>query len=113
MFRCGGIGGPGIRARHPDCTPAFHQRSSQMETKDYETIGDPNDSRSATQDPQPPSGDRKAADPDTNSDANSCPPPDAKAVLVTLPAQQSEEHTSELQSLRHLVCRLLLENAKI
>src|ERR1035441_10795190 len=24
--------------------------------------------------------------------------------------QRSEEHTSELQSLRHLVCRLLLEN---
>src|SRR5262245_64505519 len=25
------------------------------------------------------------------------------------PADRSEEHTSELQSLRHLVCRLLLE----
>src|SRR5262245_51667237 len=25
------------------------------------------------------------------------------------PARRSEEHTSELQSLRHLVCRLLLE----
>src|SRR5205814_8361381 len=30
----------------------------------------------------------------------------APAVLFTL---RSEEHTSELQSLRHLVCRLLLE----
>src|SRR5438045_7709985 len=28
-------------------------------------------------------------------------------------AQRSEEHTSELQSLRHLVCRLLLEKKKI
>src|SRR5205814_9892565 len=28
------------------------------------------------------------------------------------PAQRSEEHTSELQSLRHLVCRLLLEKKK-
>src|SRR5262245_1849016 len=27
-------------------------------------------------------------------------------------AQRSEEHTSELQSLRHLVCRLLLEKNK-
>src|ERR1035438_5365281 len=27
-------------------------------------------------------------------------------------ANRSEEHTSELQSLRHLVCRLLLVNAK-
>jgi len=26
---------------------------------------------------------------------------------------RSEEHTSELQSLRHLVCRLLLEEKKI
>src|SRR5437899_4220705 len=29
-----------------------------------------------------------------------------------LPANRSEEHTSELQSLRHLVCRLLLEKKK-
>src|SRR5438045_9705218 len=28
------------------------------------------------------------------------------------PAARSEEHTSELQSLRHLVCRLLLEKKK-
>src|SRR5262245_65135944 len=32
--------------------------------------------------------------------------PDLAAELVRL---RSEEHTSELQSLRHLVCRLLLE----
>src|SRR5262245_65384387 len=29
------------------------------------------------------------------------------------PPRRSEEHTSELQSLRHLVCRLLLEKKKI
>src|SRR5437899_5496228 len=28
-------------------------------------------------------------------------------------ARRSEEHTSELQSLRHLVCRLLLEKKKV
>src|SRR5436853_5726170 len=28
------------------------------------------------------------------------------------PGSRSEEHTSELQSLRHLVCRLLLEKKK-
>src|SRR5436853_4505881 len=33
-------------------------------------------------------------------------PPRARA------AHRSEEHTSELQSLRHLVCRLLLEKKK-
>src|SRR5205814_3701609 len=31
------------------------------------------------------------------------------AALDDLLAKRSEEHTSELQSLRHLVCRLLLE----
>src|SRR5262245_62512185 len=31
---------------------------------------------------------------------------------VWLAAMRSEEHTSELQSLRHLVCRLLLEKKK-
>src|SRR5437899_12685282 len=33
------------------------------------------------------------------------------AVIVVL-LTRSEEHTSELQSLRHLVCRLLLEKKK-
>src|SRR5687767_6321782 len=30
--------------------------------------------------------------------------------MTTAPAMRSEEHTSELQSLAYLVCRLLLEN---
>src|SRR5947199_1941668 len=45
------------------------------------------------------------------------PPQLVGKVLVTgqdasLDAVRSEEHTSELQSLRHLVCRLLLEKKK-
>src|SRR5262245_64226335 len=42
----------------------------------------------------------------------------ARAPPARLPAlrlkrvERSEEHTSELQSLRHLVCRLLLEKKK-
>src|SRR5438045_7298397 len=31
---------------------------------------------------------------------------------ILRPRERSEEHTSELQSLRHLVCRLLLEKKK-
>src|SRR5438045_6654192 len=31
---------------------------------------------------------------------------------TTVPLERSEEHTSELQSFRHLVCRLLLEKKK-
>src|ERR1035441_11019452 len=34
------------------------------------------------------------------------------ADLQSCPNWRSEEHTSELQSLRHLVCRLLLEKKK-
>src|SRR5438045_9528018 len=35
------------------------------------------------------------------------------AIVMIIPiANRSEEHTSELQSLRHLVCRLLLEKKK-
>src|SRR2546429_6439347 len=37
---------------------------------------------------------------------------DASAVLEGEPAARSEEHTSELQSRLHLVCRLLLEKKK-
>src|SRR5262245_63573865 len=35
-----------------------------------------------------------------------------RAVLRRCSPSRSEEHTSELQSLRHLVCRLLLEKKK-
>src|SRR2546422_7708214 len=34
------------------------------------------------------------------------------AIFFHTPAQRSEEHTSELQSRLHLVCRLLLEKKK-
>src|SRR5258705_13752378 len=41
------------------------------------------------------------------------PPPAARAACMpALHRRRSEEHTSELQSLRHLVCRLLLEKKK-
>src|SRR2546422_6017882 len=39
-------------------------------------------------------------------------PKDAKQTPVFLNANRSEEHTSELQSRLHLVCRLLLEKKK-
>src|SRR2546429_3007937 len=35
-----------------------------------------------------------------------------KPAAAPAPAQRSEEHTSELQSRLHLVCRLLLEKKK-
>src|SRR5437899_7628983 len=35
-----------------------------------------------------------------------------QAGRAVFPLHRSEEHTSELQSLRHLVCRLLLEKKK-
>src|SRR5258705_4940681 len=38
--------------------------------------------------------------------------PEYDQVVETFPSDRSEEHTSELQSLRHLVCRLLLEKKK-
>src|SRR5258705_3913277 len=41
--------------------------------------------------------------------ARSGPP---HTIVAELGGRRSEEHTSELQSLRHLVCRLLLEKKK-
>src|SRR5205814_8097612 len=38
--------------------------------------------------------------------------PESAALRDRPGMQRSEEHTSELQSLRHLVCRLLLEKKK-
>src|SRR3989441_7381535 len=40
------------------------------------------------------------------------PPPDRLRCRVDRAARRSEEHTSELQSLAYLVCRLLLEKKK-
>src|SRR5438045_6528543 len=47
----------------------------------------------------------------TTPPTTSRPPSDA-ARIATGMVPRSEEHTSELQSLRHLVCRLLLEKKK-
>src|SRR5205814_8330530 len=41
-----------------------------------------------------------------------CNPAMRMTTFTTVARTRSEEHTSELQSLRHLVCRLLLEKKK-
>src|SRR5205814_7848879 len=41
------------------------------------------------------------------------PWPTSRSMTAWAHQRRSEEHTSELQSLRHLVCRLLLEKKKI
>src|SRR5438552_10343955 len=46
------------------------------------------------------------------SDPPRSPPGRASPSAVASPARRSEEHTSELQSPDHLVCRLLLEKKK-
>src|SRR5262245_64941214 len=38
--------------------------------------------------------------------------PTTSSLSIPISPNRSEEHTSELQSLRHLVCRLLLEKKK-
>src|SRR5436853_4118740 len=48
----------------------------------------------------------------TGSDLRNLEDGDERAILERLAGPRSEEHTSELQSLRHLVCRLLLEKKK-
>src|SRR5436305_15005321 len=51
-----------------------------------------------------PAGSRRAGS------RRACPP--SELHRLDDPAQRSEEHTSELQSRPHLVCRLLLEKKK-
>src|SRR5947199_3497142 len=60
---------------------------------------------------------RSPANPGSWSNSSASPPDRRSASFATCSispggrssAMRSEEHTSELQSLRHLVCRLLLE----
>src|ERR1035438_10644789 len=44
--------------------------------------------------------------------AADCRPITSAGFIPAIRCSRSEEHTSELQSLRHLVCRLLLEKKK-
>src|SRR2546422_6488895 len=44
--------------------------------------------------------------------ASTSSPPGSCAASAAAPRRRSEEHTSELQSRLHLVCRLLLEKKK-
>src|SRR5947199_7417133 len=45
--------------------------------------------------------------------AGGTPPSRTRFDMIASVKERSEEHTSELQSLRHLVCRLLLEKKKL
>src|ERR1039458_1585313 len=42
-----------------------------------------------------------------------CCAPATPSAITSCASMRSEEHTSELQSLRHLVCRLLLEKKEL
>src|ERR1039458_10426258 len=46
------------------------------------------------------------------ADVHNSPGASGPQPAMFAPRSRSEEHTSELQSLRHLVCRLLLEKKK-
>src|SRR5690348_17892801 len=52
------------------------------------------------------------SDPDGSSASSTCSPASACTCPHALAGERSEEHTSELQSPVHLVCRLLLEKKK-
>src|SRR5687768_18017761 len=53
-----------------------------------------------------------ATPPQQSSPRTTAPPPTAARMNQTFEPPRSEEHTSELQSRLHLVCRLLLEKKK-
>src|SRR5262245_65550143 len=55
---------------------------------------------------------RSARRPRSRARCGSRPDHAAAPRVVLQQGRRSEEHTSELQSLRHLVCRLLLEKKK-
>src|ERR1035441_10893289 len=55
---------------------------------------------------------RKELAPPHQGHTKATPKPHQSHTKATPKPTRSEEHTSELQSLRHLVCRLLLEKKK-
>ena len=93
-------GNPGVRFMH--CLPAFHNRATKVGAEVYEKFG--LDGIEVTEDvfESPHSIVFDQAENRMHT---------IKAVIVATMAR-SEEHTSELQSRRNLVCRLLLEKKK-
>src|SRR2546425_3031967 len=87
-------------------TPLFRSRTPVEETTPAPIVvrnnaPNPASSRPAAEEPaQPPAVGSLGAN--TNDQAIS-------GIMSTTPVNRSEEHTSELQSLAYLVCRLLLE----
>src|SRR5437899_7144692 len=84
---------------HRDLHSFPTRRSSDLESETQERA-----------EPQPvsPSTDVTRAEPEPEREVR-----EDRAAGEKKPAEErSEEHTSELQSLRHLVCRLLLEKKK-
>src|SRR5690349_23125106 len=61
---------------------------------------------------RPPSGSTHRTRSATSRTAASCTASSGICAPAPRPAARSEEHTSELQSRRDLVCRLLLEKKK-
>src|SRR5690625_6796131 len=91
---------PGTFAE-PMISPACPGASSSAQSKDIPSVRSASVERSSTFErqswPPPPSPDQS---------------PKVSPNAVSTPPWRSEEHTSELQSRGHLVCRLLLEKKK-
>src|SRR5437660_3755600 len=110
-------GGPWIRASaaQSPCRGALELRKPEASASSHSSTGireKAPDSRSSCpsprQDALPPLRDSQAAPPRSDKP---CAHP-ASGIRPPAGALRSEEHTSELQSRGHLVCRLLLEKKK-
>src|SRR5262245_64635054 len=104
---------PGDELQLPDLGMRIVFRQTAAETDgellEYDVIGRPRGF--VTQGHVHPNQEERQ---ETLAGANGLALGDSKRVYgvgesFTVPPRRSEEHTSELQSLRHLVCRLLLE----
>src|SRR5205814_6644438 len=92
------------RRRHTRCLSDW---SSDVCSSDLSEVSDAATNRAVTPSPTSTSTNRRRRAGPTSDAAGS-----RRTARKFIPPRRSEEHTSELQSLRHLVCRLLLEKKK-
>src|SRR2546429_3798309 len=90
------------------------ESSLEKELKTAERRWSPNSSWAALADSRMPSEAKTTTSPGTRSrmDSSYCVPGSKPRGMPSRRTDKSEEHTSELQSRLHLVCRLLLEKKK-
>src|SRR3989441_7584290 len=116
-FRPGGkkrsfVAWKNYRAYNPVADRPFRTQPKQAEPEGAPPEPSPPEQRAPPEAPEPEPAEPEPAEPEPHPPPPQTQAPKSDELVFLTSAERSEEHTSELQSLAYLVCRLLLEKKK-